>query len=162
MPDGATSQDLLNTRGFRDTILRNAEDWYEYARVTRGRSLKNGDIRVVVGIDKVSTWGIATSACSTGRTASYAFKRDPIHAYKWDCSGGSGRVGPQKGDLIEGGAIPENQCVFVRTINFTLSEGVWNDFLADQLVPLASSSMQGSMHRMSSFVNLDLGVSRTK
>jgi hypothetical protein len=131
MPDGATTQNLLNTWGVRDTISKKAKDWYQYARFTRGRYVKNGDIRVVVGIDKVSSWGIATSACSTGQTASYIFKHDPIHTYKWDCIGGSGRVGPQRTeiqDLIENNIVPQNQCVFVRAINFTLSGKSWNDF----------------------------------
>ena len=125
MPNGATTQNLLNTWGVRDTISSNAMDWYTYTRTIRGRYVKNGDIRVVVGVDKVSSWGIATSACNTDQTASYVFKHDPTHTYQWDCIGGSGRVGPQNReirDLIEeDNDVPENQCVFVRTINFTLS-----------------------------------------
>ena len=131
LPDGATTQNLLNTRGVRSTISSNAKNWYTYARDTRGRDVKNGDIRVVVGVDKVSSWGIATSSCTTDQTASYVFKPDPIHTYRWDCVGGSGRVGPQKieiRDLVADNTVPRNQCVFVRTINFTLSGKMWNDF----------------------------------
>ena len=100
-PDGATTWDLRHLRRFRRIISCNAQDWYKHARITRGREVRNGEIRLV---DKVSSWGIATSACNTGQTASYVFKRDPTHLYKWDCVGGSGRVGPQKreiGDLIK-------------------------------------------------------------
>ena len=94
-----------------------------------------------MGIDKVSSWGIATSACNTGQTASYVFKHDPIHACKWDCTGGSGRAGPQKNeihDLLEDNTVPQNQCVFVRTINFTLSGEMWKNFpskTAEELGP---------------------------
>jgi len=139
LPEGATTEDLLNTRGVRSTISSNAKDWYTYAKEIRGRSdIKKGDIRVVVGIDKVSSWGIATSASNTGQKASYVFKHDPTHAYEWDCTGGSGRVGPQKSeirDLIgDDDHVPENQCVFVRTINFTFSARIRNEVSSDSAV----------------------------
>ena len=132
MPDGATSEDLENTDGICDLIANNATNWYEYVKVARGRrrKVKNGDIRVVVGVDKVSSWGIATSACNIAQTASYEFKHDPIHKY-WNCTAGSGRVGPQKSDihdLIQDSIVPKNQCIFVRSINFTLSGEMWNNF----------------------------------
>lgn len=130
LPDGATSEDLENTDGICDLIASNAASWYKYATVTRGRrrKLKNGDIRVVVGVDKVSSWGIATSACNTTQTAFYEFMHDPIH--EWNCSAGSGRVGPQMKeirDLIQDNTV-KNQCIFVRTINFTISGEIWNNF----------------------------------
>jgi len=131
MPNGSTSQDLRNTRGIRETISREAQGWYTYARQNRGRAdANNGHIRVVVGVDKVSSWGMATSACNTGQTASFVFKRDWSHFYRWDCIGGSGRAGPNQSeisDLVNANAAPQNQCVFLRTINFTLSGEMWNN-----------------------------------
>jgi hypothetical protein len=143
MPDGAATQDLLNTWVIRDTISSNAEDWYEYARRRRGRDVKNGDIRVIVGVDKVSSWGIATSACNTGQTASYVFKHDPNHNYKWDCIGGGGRVGPHESELlglIEDNTVPQNQCVFLRTINFTFSGKMWKNFPSEAVEELGPGS----------------------
>ena len=134
MPDGAISEDLQNTESICDLIANNAAEWYKYATVTRGRKVKNGDIRVVVGVDKASSWGIATSACNTAQTASYEFKHDPIHAYRWNCTAGSGRVGPRKSeirDLMQDNPVPKNQCVFVRTMNFTLSGEMWRNFPSD-------------------------------
>lgn len=147
MPDGATTRNLLNTRRVRLYISSNAEDWYKYARITRGREVGNGEIRLVVGVDKVSSWGIATSACRTGQTASYVFKRDPTHLYTWDCIGGSGRVGPQKReitDLIRDNTRPENQTIFIRTINFTLSGKMWNDFPSNDIGQSDSSERPGN------------------
>jgi hypothetical protein len=135
MPDGARTQDLLNTRGVRGAISGNAKDWYRYAKDIRGRDIKNGDIRVVVGVDKVSSWGMAASACNSGRI-SYVFKHDSVSANKWDYSGESGRSGPQSDeirDLIEDDAIPQNQCVFVRTINFSLSKKMWKNVSSEAL-----------------------------
>jgi hypothetical protein len=136
MPDGATTQNLLNTWLVRQTIIRDARAWYRYARYARGRNVKDGDIRVVVGFDKVTSWGIATSTCNTGQTASFVLKHDSTHLYRWDCIGGSGRVGPQKDEidgLIEDNAVPQNQCVFVRTLNFTFSGDIWDDLTSEAL-----------------------------
>ena len=130
MPDGATSQDLHNTRHLRSAISSNAKSWYAYAMDVRGRQVRNGDIRVVVGVDKVSSWGIATSACDTDQATSYVFEQDPTHRYRWDCNGGTGRVGPLKNeirDLMQDDTVPQNQCIFVRTLNFTLSGQIWDD-----------------------------------
>jgi hypothetical protein len=136
MPKGAKTEDLLNTWALEQVVSLNAREWFRYARYTRGRNVKNGCIRVVVGVDKVSAWGIATSSCNTGQTASFVFKRDSTHTYKWDCIGGSGRVGPQQDeiqDLMElddGITTPQNQCAFVRTMNCTLSEKIWREILS--------------------------------
>ena len=130
MPDGATAENLQNTEDIYDLIASHAANWYNYAKVIRRRTVNNGDIRVVVGVDKVSSWGMATSACNAAQTASYEFKHDSIHNYRWNCTAGSGRVGPQKSDirdLIQGNTVPKNQCIFVRSINVTLSDEMWND-----------------------------------
>ena len=130
MPKGATTQNLLNTWLVRQIVIRNAKVWYQYATYTRGRNVKDGDIRVVVGFDKVTSWGMATSTCNSGQTASFVLKHDSTHVYRWDCIGGSGRVGPQKDeidDLRVEGTAPQNQCVFVRTLNFTVSGEIWDD-----------------------------------
>jgi len=150
MPHGATSLDLLNTWGIRFTISQKASDWYTYAQITRGRHVKDGDIRVVVGVDKVSSWGIATSSCKFGQTASCVFKHDQNHSYTWECTGASGRVGPQKGeirDLKEDNVDPENQCLFVRTLSFNLSGVTRYDFSPDALQQTGAGSGNYFGHR---------------
>ena len=156
MPHGATTQNLLNTWGVRLTISKKAKDWYTYARVTRGREVKNGDIRVVVGIDKVPAWGIAISSCNLGQTASFVFKHDETltYKYKWDCTGASGRVGPQHvetHDLMQDNDhVLHNQCIFVRTINFTLSGKLWNDLPSTALQSVPGSGKLGRRDSASS------------
>jgi hypothetical protein len=135
MPKGAKTEDLFNTWALDRVVSLNAREWFRYARYTRGRNVKNGGIRVVVGVDKVPSWGIATSTCNTGQTASFVFKCDSTHTYRWDCIGGSGRVGPQEGeieDLKDDDIVtPQNQCAFVRTMNCTLSEKAWRKMLSE-------------------------------
>jgi hypothetical protein len=61
MPDGALSEDLRNYKLVEKYIADNAKSWYEYVESDDcGMPTENGDIRVVVGMDKVSSWGMAT------------------------------------------------------------------------------------------------------
>jgi hypothetical protein len=106
---------------------------------------------VVVGTDKVRSWGIATSTCNSGQTASFSFKLDSAlnhtHIYRWECTGGSGgRVGPEEletSDLIQDNIIPQNQCVFVRTMNFTFSGEIWDDSLPEAVMNQVPESGKG-------------------
>jgi len=131
MPDGATTQNLLATVQIQQCISENAQIWYDYARNERGRAVSNGDIRVVIGTDKVKSWGIATCTCNADQTATLTFKRDTCRnrtRYCWDCTGGSGKVGPSGTEIRDlRQSNPENQCVFVRTMNFTVSGEIWYD-----------------------------------
>ncbi|KAF9533806.1 hypothetical protein CPB83DRAFT_409637 [Crepidotus variabilis] len=112
MPYGATSHDLTNRRLLQDYMSKNLEQWYIYANHERGRQARNGDIRLVYGCDKASSWGIATFKYEQGSgnlSGTHVAKR--IHfkpagstsksnteiatAFTWSSMGGeSGRVGP--------------------------------------------------------------------
>jgi len=131
MPDGATTEDLLNHEVVEEYIAKNAQSWYTYVRKKRGRKVKNGDIRLVIGFDKVASWGIATFANSVGEEVRLEFKsnhsdRVASRAYSWNCvGGGSGRVGPDEEEMDglrepSEESVLKNQSVFVRTLNFNL------------------------------------------
>jgi len=141
MPEGATSHDLRNKRVLERYVAKNIRHWYEYAIVERGRSdVENGDIRLVVGCDKVSFWGIATFASAVEEKVSFEFKsgngNTAVRDYVWDShiGTGNGRVGPQEveiRDLRTDAESPlQNQCVFVRTMNMNFSEKAWREVAA--------------------------------
>jgi len=139
MPDGAITEDLMCRKSIKKYLAKNAETWYEFVSEECEREVDNGDIRLVIGFDKVSSWGIATSACSVGERVRLEFKNisDVSQTYTWHCAGsGSGRVGPcdremqgirQEAD--QSGSPLQNQCVFLRTLNFDLSGECWNDLM---------------------------------
>jgi len=139
MPDGAITEDLMCRKSIKEYLAKNAKTWYEFVREVREWEVNNGDIRLVIGSDKVSSWGIATSACSVGERVRLKFTNvgDISQTYTWRCDGrGSGRVGPCDQEmegisLLEGGrSFPlRNQCVFLRTLNFDLSGTCWNDLV---------------------------------
>lgn len=117
--------------------------WYKYAKEVRGWSIKNGDLRVVVGVDKTSSWGMATFASRTEvRDVQLQFRQidHPEHGgmYRWEYEGmvNAARVGPSRRQIDA--LIPpntesqsqqlssfENQCIFVRTLNTNLQDDTW-------------------------------------
>ena len=142
MPDGATAEDLLNHKLVKKYIAKNAESWYTYIKEERGREVENGDVRLVVGFDKVASWGIATVASTIEERVRLEFRSNDSNqvasrTYTWNCvGGGSGRVGPHEEEMDDL-RIPndasatesrlKNQTVFVRTLNFNLKGEAWND-----------------------------------
>ena len=137
MPNGATSRDLRNTLSLKQYIHENAKHWYKYAISTLGRQVENGDIRIVVGCDKVLSWAIGTVANNTGGRARLEFRsidsssRDSTTFGTWNCLGAAnGRVGPHYEEMrdlrAKANAPIQNQCTFVRTMNITVSKGTWN------------------------------------
>ena len=160
MPVGAVSHDLENVLAFSDYIAANAYKWYKFALTVRGRKVKNGQIRLVTGCDKTTSWGMAVlSNMTQQRRSQLKFKamedtKGPpsTTAYTWEYSGmAEVRAGPDTNEIIglrdnEGGSVDAspptdqeffNQCLFVRTLNATLSDDVWgelNDNLALETV----------------------------
>jgi len=141
MPEGAISEDLENLPRFREYASANVEKWYKYINGPLGREAKNGDVRLVVGCDKASSWGMAALS-NTTRHSQVRFKPlDPQSpssrgcGYTWEYSGiANAKVGPDEGEideLREGlgvSATPDkflNQCLFVRTLNVALNDDDW-------------------------------------
>ena len=144
MPDGAISQELENLPIFRDYVAANVERWYRYINGPRGREAKNGDVRLVVGCDKATSWGMATLSNMTQHNQ---LKFKPLDAqssssgscgYTWEHSGTADvKVGPDQKEINELRTRSEdeddsptggnflNQCLFVRTLNITLGDEDW-------------------------------------
>ena len=143
MPRGARSEDLRNKATFREYAAANIANWYRYANGPRGLEAKNGEIRLVVGFDKTTSWGIATFTNQTQQN-SCRLKFGPSEGdsttttYTWSQLQYSGvadvKTGPDS-DEIDDLIIDsdpshiqfENQCLFVRTLNATLADDVWAD-----------------------------------
>jgi len=145
MPDGALSEDLLNYRLVEKYIAKNAKSWYEYVESDDcGMPTENGDIRVVVGMDKVTSWGMATfQNPNVKEPLRFEFKDDGSgsqpRTYKWDRIIG-GRAGPpeeETRDLLQGpnASSLRNQCVFVRTLNISVAGKVRDELAVYEVLP---------------------------
>jgi len=147
MPEGAFSYDLENIPAFRNYVAANVQKWYQFVNGVRGREAKNGDIRLVIGCDKTTSWGMAALTNVTQHKVSQLkFKatenssaKSTRPPYTWDYSGmAEVRVGP---DIKEVNALRNNddpfdatppsdeefsnQCLFIRTLNATLNDEAW-------------------------------------
>ncbi|KAF8181550.1 hypothetical protein BJ912DRAFT_928995 [Pholiota molesta] len=154
LPDGAIARDLENIRQFRKYAKANIESWYRYVNGPRGREAKNGEVRLVTGCDKASSWGMAAIASITENKVHHFKYRSiedvapiaPIPLYKWEHTGfAEARVGPDLQEIEDlrrddsnaamGGKY-KNQCLFVRTLNITLSDDAFAKISQDIESPL--------------------------
>ncbi|KAF8811045.1 hypothetical protein BYT27DRAFT_7161278 [Phlegmacium glaucopus] len=144
MPRGAKAENLGNYARFRDYAAANVDDWYKFVNGPRGREAKNGDVRLVTGCDKTTSWGIATFSNQT-RQHDFRLRFGPSEGtglmtsastYAWEYSGAAAevRAGPDsnENDELRRDSDPpdiqfENQCLFVRTLNIILADDVWVD-----------------------------------
>ena len=140
MPQGARSEDLGNFARFRKYAAANVADWYKFVNGPRGREANNGDVRLVVGFDKTTSWGMAAFINETDQNSCCLkfglLEGDSASTYMWsEYSGGTDvRVGPDSDetDELRINTDPphfqlENQCLFLRTLNVTLRDDVWTD-----------------------------------
>ena len=141
MPQGAHAEDLANLLRFRQYLSANAKSWYRYVNDERGREAKNGDVRLVIGCDKASSWGMATFTNSTAPYFHLIFKptsqSGPGQTYEWEYSGDvDTRTGPDPretealrstDDSGLHSSVYENQCLFVRTLNANLRDDAWKE-----------------------------------
>ena len=139
MPRGARSEDLGNLSRFREYAADNVANWYRFVNGPRGREAKNGDVRLVVGFDKTTSWGIATFSNQTQQNSCRLkfgpSERDSASTYTWSENSGVAdvRAGPDPDESDELRIVDsdppdvqfENQCLFVRTLNVTLADDVW-------------------------------------
>lgn len=114
------------------------ESWYCYANGPRGRAAKNGDLRLVIGWDKAEAWGMAAFSHTSEAAKSFRLDFKSLEeaggrSYKWEYSGiADGRTGPSAREVAElrdanesEDVIFANQCLFIRTMNHSLSDDVW-------------------------------------
>ncbi|KAF9530575.1 hypothetical protein CPB83DRAFT_168396 [Crepidotus variabilis] len=138
MPSGANLTRLANTKRFDKYIERHLESWYHFV-LSDGLPIENGDIRLVVGCDKTTNWGMATFLSQERIGGQVVFQR-PVSEpyldcarYTSQCSGSAAaQTGPKAAELDdlreEGSNAPiENQCLFLRTLNPQLSEALFEE-----------------------------------
>jgi len=146
MPDATFQSDLMDRDRFYQHIGVHAESWYSYANGPgMGRRVANGNLCLVIGCDKTTSWGIATCSSSFEQTISKLQFRPVISGdsgrfYTWEHSGtaDSPRVGP------DGGQSLRNQCVFIRYLNFKLHDSLWPGFREPTGVQIQMESHQSS------------------
>ncbi|KAF9563366.1 hypothetical protein CPC08DRAFT_706073 [Agrocybe pediades] len=160
IPDGSTAAELGNLKKLQDYASQHAESWYRYVNVECGRQARNGDVRMIIGFDKTASWGIATfsNPATGGQREHSVFRFMPaviergdspngVEEYWWDYLGvhmAEARTGPDSRDVeklrslaadfsgnCSGKEQFENQCLFIRTLNLRMQDGVWGELKAE-------------------------------
>jgi len=137
MPEGCHSQDLRYMAKFREYMAAHAESWYKFTN-NLGFEAHNGDLRLVVGCDKATSWGMAVFSDFSRtpnlrlqfRALEQGARQSTDSAYVWEHSGRAQvRVGPSNRESEILGATEDrplcNQSLFLRTLNANLSEKQW-------------------------------------
>jgi len=124
MPDATFGSDLKDLNRFYQHIGTHAESWYSYVNgPCMGRRVANGDLCLVIGCDKTTSWGIATFSNQTKLQLQFhpVISSDNARRhYTWEHSGTAHSLRVSPG----GGQSPRNQCLFVRYLNFKLRKSV--------------------------------------
>ncbi|KAF9470964.1 hypothetical protein BDN70DRAFT_845601 [Pholiota conissans] len=158
LPEGSVAHDLENLPQIQAYAAANIESWYRYINGTCGRQAKNGEIRLVIGCDKTTSWGMAVidnlerptiyhqlrfRPVESGIPSSTSLS-SPIPLHTWDYAGFvDAKVGPYPEEIAllreddDSTAATtgrySNQCLFIRTLNLTLRDDIFasiNDELA--------------------------------
>ena len=165
MPEGAYSEDLSNFSRLNKYIATHAEDWYKFVNGPRGREAQNGDLRVVVGCDKTTSWGMATFANSSlshdtnfwlkfSTLGEQPSQRNAGNRYVWEHSGvAEVKIGPGRDENEELGETDsnrlQNQCLFLRTLNVTLAEKAWREIFPQTVAAADQNNSYSGIHDQS-------------
>jgi hypothetical protein len=150
MPEGADSENLRNRLRVQTYIGTHVKDWYKFVNGPCGREARNGDLHVVVGHDKSTSWGMATfSNSSLSKDTSFRLKFSAVESqqlqpgavnnYTWEHSGvAEVRVGPGPGENKGLGGTDsdrlQNQCLFIRSLHVMLTEKAWKEVFPQTVV----------------------------
>ncbi|KAJ6473107.1 hypothetical protein C8R45DRAFT_406626 [Mycena sanguinolenta] len=119
LPDGASRTDLRRLQTFRDYALRHAERWYAFVNGDLHRMIESGDLYLVTGVDKSSSWSVAalennSEDCEFSLTLKPACVGSASTAYAWEWESASSftNSGPRRRAGEE--TWTDNQTVFLR------------------------------------------------
>ncbi|KAJ7936421.1 hypothetical protein B0H13DRAFT_1469114, partial [Mycena leptocephala] len=68
LPDGASSWDLRPLQLFKDYAEKHTQNWYKFVNGVLKRRIANGDLYLVTGVTKSSSWSVAAVEKGSGDT----------------------------------------------------------------------------------------------
>lgn len=141
-PDPVYYMRLQSINLLQKYVNKHLVTWYKFLRDDLGRDIENGDLRVVYGCRKSTAFGIAT-VLNSGRSSestelTFSVDESWIEAvgckYHWHHRGSAEvKAGPsidENADIRStgpGNRIPLNQCLFISSLDFRLSDEEWAD-----------------------------------
>ncbi|KAJ2923136.1 hypothetical protein H1R20_g13958, partial [Candolleomyces eurysporus] len=130
LPEGAIHEDVRNLTKFREYAALHAPSWYRFANGVCGREIENGELHLVTGCDKTTSWGMATFSRLSSQVAvptslDFRFDTDADGCIcSWEQAGNAEVKSNSNAQDSEGNRF-RNQCTFIRSYTVTLSEEEW-------------------------------------
>ncbi|KAJ7483196.1 hypothetical protein FB451DRAFT_101857 [Mycena latifolia] len=124
LPDGASRWDLRSEHLFRDYALKHAQSWYAFVNGDLERMLGNGDLYLVTGVTKATSWGVAAieNQSSDGKLSlkleAAQVGNGGTPTWEWESASSSVDSGPRRREGEE--SWGDNQTVFLRGFKVAL------------------------------------------
>ncbi|KAF8196276.1 hypothetical protein K438DRAFT_1934039 [Mycena galopus ATCC 62051] len=119
LPEGGSRVDLRSLKKFRDYAVKHAQHWYDFVNRDLERIVGNGDLYLVTGTDKSSSWGVAAleNRCEDGRVslklkAAQTATAGASCTWEWETATSFARSGPRRPP--EEASWGRNQTIFLR------------------------------------------------
>ncbi|KAF7333003.1 Ribonuclease III [Mycena venus] len=119
LPDGAARTNLRRLQAFRDYALKHAQQWYAFVNGDLGRMVDSGELYLVTGVDKSSSWSVAAlensyEGCELSLKLKpvYAGSGSASYAWEWTTASSFANSGPRRGPGEQ--SWTDNQTVFLR------------------------------------------------
>lgn len=178
MPEDVYMVKIQNQERLRAYVSKHIMNWYYFVRRTLGRDVSNGDLRVVYGYRKSTAFGMAAISTAKRPTETQlTFSESEIWAhqsgykYRWSQVGSADiKTGPEYKESAElmypdfgrSTALPENQCLFVSTVDIKLSTEAWKSIesaatLAIDATHSSSAALDPESHLRSNYHKVSSG-----
>ncbi|KAJ7483199.1 hypothetical protein FB451DRAFT_101826 [Mycena latifolia] len=156
LPDGASRWDLRPQQVFRDYALKHGQSWYAFVNGQLGRMIKNGDLYLITGVTKSTSWIVAAIDDQSGDgKVSLKLKAAEMgnagvsRVWEWENASSSVNSGPRSRFRRER-SWRDNQTVFLRGFKVALRS--WPKPLKQSLkvLSIADSKWSNLMTKTSS------------
>ncbi|KAJ6526914.1 hypothetical protein DFH09DRAFT_164603, partial [Mycena vulgaris] len=125
LPNGASRWDLLPLQRFRDYAFQHAQNWYAFVNGDLSRMIGNGDLYLVTGVTKSTSWSVAAVKNHSGSgRMSLKLKAAQVGTagasctWEWETASSSVNSGPRRRPGEE--SWQDNQTVFLRGFKIAL------------------------------------------
>ncbi|KAJ7483223.1 hypothetical protein FB451DRAFT_102269, partial [Mycena latifolia] len=125
LPDGASRWDLRPQQKFRDYAVKHAQSWYAFVNGDLGCMVGSGDLYLVAGVTKSTSWSVAAVENQSGDgnlslklKAAQVGNAGASYAWGWESASSSANSGPRRRSGEE--SWRDNQTVFLRGFKVAL------------------------------------------
>ncbi|KAJ6568299.1 hypothetical protein DFH09DRAFT_1033698 [Mycena vulgaris] len=129
LPDGASRRDLRPLESFRNYALTHAQSWYDFVNGRLRRMIGSGDLYLVTGVTKSTSWSVAAVENQSG-TSQISLKLKAVQVgnagasglWEWETANSAVNSSPRRS--LEEESWQDNQTVFVRGFKVAARSGL--------------------------------------